>query len=87
MFQMFGLKKCNSTLQSCTPEMVGCFFQEGAGNRAMGRLPVHNTGQSSAQLGEEAACGKGSCRAGYFMKRGWGEERLTFAETGGAVHS
>lgn len=53
----------------------------------MGRLPVHNTGQSSAQLGEEAARGKGSCRAGYFMKRGWGEERLTFAETGGAVHS
>lgn len=52
----------------------------------MGTLPAHSTGQSSAQLGEEAARGKGRCRAGYFMKRGWGEERQTLAETGGAVH-
>lgn len=33
---MSGLKKYNSTLQSCTPEMVGCPFQERAGYRAMG---------------------------------------------------
>lgn len=52
----------------------------------MGNLPAHSTGQSSAQLGREAARGKGRCRAGYFMKRVWGEERQTLAETGGAVH-
>lgn len=85
-FQMSGLRKCNSTLQSCTPEMVGCPFQERAGNRAMGNLPVPSTGQSSGQLGEEAARGKGRCRAGYLVKPGWGEERRTLAETGGAVH-
>lgn len=83
---MSGLKKCNSTLPSCTPEMVGCPFQERAGSRAVGSLPAHSTGQSSAQLGGEAARGKGRCRAGSFMKRGWGEERQTLAETGGAVH-
>lgn len=57
-----------------------------AGKGAVGSHSIHNTGQGSAQLGEEAARGKGSCRAEYFMKHGWGEERQTLAETGGAVH-
>lgn len=83
---MSGLKKYNSSLPSCTPGMVGCPFQERAGSRAGGSLPAHSTGQSSAQLGGEAARGKGRCRAGCFLKHGWGEERQTPAETGGAVH-
>jgi len=52
----------------------------------VGSHSIPNTGWCSAQLGEEAASGKGSCRAEYFMKRDWGEERQTLAETGGAVH-